>query len=124
MRIQNLDRICGFLLLGFLVLFFAGHFVFMSSPFVNLESWHAGAARLIYEGKPAEALRYFEQVGANPIGATALIRMAEAAIQVMGKGEKRQVPNVRNALATGAGGSQAPGITASFFNATVLGASK
>jgi len=71
MRIQNLDRICDFLLLGFLVLFLVGHFVFMSSPFVNLESWCAGAARLVYEGKPAEALRYLERTIANPIGAVA-----------------------------------------------------
>lgn len=40
----------------------------------------------------------------NCIGATALLRVAEAAIQVMGKGDKRQVPNVKNALATGFGG--------------------
>jgi len=40
----------------------------------------------------------------NPIGATALIRAAEAAIQVMGKGGKRQVPNVETALASGLGG--------------------
>ncbi len=41
----------------------------------------------------------------NCIGATAMIRVAEAAIQVMGKGGKRQVPNVKKALATGFGGS-------------------
>jgi acetyl-CoA C-acetyltransferase len=41
----------------------------------------------------------------NCIGATAMIRVAEAAIQVMGKGGKRQVPNVNRALATGFGGS-------------------
>lgn len=35
----------------------------------------------------------------NPIGASGLIRVAEAALQVMGKAEKRQVPNVRKALA-------------------------
>jgi len=40
----------------------------------------------------------------NPIGATGLIRIAEAALQVMGKADKRQVPNVRTALATGFGG--------------------
>jgi acetyl-CoA C-acetyltransferase len=40
----------------------------------------------------------------NCIGATALLRVAEAAIQVMGKGNKRQVPDVHNALATGFGG--------------------
>ena len=42
----------------------------------------------------------------NPIGATAMIRVAEAAIQIMGKGGARQVPKeVRNALSTGFGGS-------------------
>lgn len=56
----------------------------------------------------------------NPIGATALIRVAEAAIQVMGKGDKRQVPNVKNALATGLGGSPGPG-SASFGTAMILG---
>ncbi len=40
----------------------------------------------------------------NCIGATALLRVAEAAIQVMGKGGARQVPDVKTALATGFGG--------------------
>jgi acetyl-CoA C-acetyltransferase len=40
----------------------------------------------------------------NCIGATAMLRVAEAAIQVMGKGGERQVPNVTNAVATGFGG--------------------
>jgi len=40
----------------------------------------------------------------NCIGATALLRVAEAAIQVMGRGDRRQVPDVRTALATGFGG--------------------
>jgi len=40
----------------------------------------------------------------NPIGATALIRVAEAALQIMGKADKRQVPDVEKALATGFGG--------------------
>ena len=41
----------------------------------------------------------------NCIGATAMIRVAEAAIQVMGTGGKRQVDNVKTALATGYGGN-------------------
>ena len=41
----------------------------------------------------------------NCIGATAMIRVAEAAIQVMGTGDKRQVDNVNTALATGYGGN-------------------
>ncbi len=41
----------------------------------------------------------------NPIGATGLIRVAEAAIQIRGEGGDRQVPGVRTAMATGFGGS-------------------
>ena len=40
----------------------------------------------------------------NPIGATALVRVAEGALQVMGKADDRQVPNVENALCMGLGG--------------------
>jgi len=43
-------------------------------------------------------------ISTNCIGATALLRVAEAAIQVMGKGDKHQVPDVKTALATGFGG--------------------
>ncbi len=43
-------------------------------------------------------------ISTNCIGATALLRVAEAAIQIMGKGGQRQVPDVRTALATGFGG--------------------
>jgi acetyl-CoA C-acetyltransferase len=43
-------------------------------------------------------------ISTNCIGATALLRVAEAATQIMGKGGKRQVPDVKNALATGFGG--------------------
>ena len=43
-------------------------------------------------------------IAANPIGATGLIRCAEAAMQVMGKAEDRQVPDVELALSTGFGG--------------------
>lgn len=39
----------------------------------------------------------------NPIGATAMIRVGEAALQVMGKAGDRQVPDVRTALATAFG---------------------
>jgi acetyl-CoA C-acetyltransferase len=35
----------------------------------------------------------------NPIGASGLIRVAEAALQVMGKAERRQVPGAKKALA-------------------------
>ncbi len=43
-------------------------------------------------------------IACNPIGATGLIRCAEAALQVMGKAETRQVPDVNFALSTGFGG--------------------
>jgi acetyl-CoA C-acetyltransferase len=39
----------------------------------------------------------------NPIGASGTIRAAEAALQIHGKGGKRQVPDVNLALATGYG---------------------
>lgn len=41
----------------------------------------------------------------NPIGATALIRVAEAALQIRGQGGEHQVPGVKTALATGFGGN-------------------
>ena len=41
----------------------------------------------------------------NPIGATALVRFAEAAIQVMGRGGKRQVADAEVAMGMGFGGS-------------------
>jgi len=43
-------------------------------------------------------------ISTNCIGATGLIRIGEAALQVMGKAEKRQVPNARIAVASGFGG--------------------
>ncbi|MEW5737187.1 MAG: thiolase family protein [Thermodesulfobacteriota bacterium] len=43
-------------------------------------------------------------IACNPIGATGLIRCAEAAMQVMGKADKRQVPDVTRAVSTGFGG--------------------
>jgi acetyl-CoA C-acetyltransferase len=41
----------------------------------------------------------------NPIGATGLIRAAEVAIQIQGKGGKRQVPDVNLGVSTGFGGN-------------------
>jgi len=43
-------------------------------------------------------------ISTNCIGATALLRVAEAAIQIMGRGGARQVPDAHLALATGFGG--------------------
>lgn len=39
----------------------------------------------------------------NPVGASGVIRAAEAAIQIQGKGGKRQAPDVKTALVTGYG---------------------
>jgi acetyl-CoA C-acetyltransferase len=44
-------------------------------------------------------------ISTNPIGATALIRVAEAALQIQGQAGARQVAGARTALATGFGGS-------------------
>lgn len=52
----------------------------------------------------------------NPIGVTGLVRVADAALQVMGKAGEAQVSGVRNALATAVGGS------VQFVNCTILGA--
>lgn len=43
-------------------------------------------------------------LASNPIGATGLLRVAEAAMQIMGKAEKRQIPDVKLALCSGFGG--------------------
>jgi acetyl-CoA C-acetyltransferase len=50
----------------------------------------------------------------NPISVTAMVRLAEAALQVQGRAEARQVSDVATAVATGAGGSH------QFFNVAVL----
>jgi acetyl-CoA C-acetyltransferase len=52
----------------------------------------------------------------NPIGVTGLVRVADAALQIMGKAGKNQLPGVQNALSTAIGGS------VQFVNCTVLGA--
>ena len=43
-------------------------------------------------------------ISCNPIGATGLIRCCEAAMQVMGKADQHQVPDVNFAVSTGFGG--------------------
>jgi acetyl-CoA C-acetyltransferase len=53
----------------------------------------------------------------NPIGATGLVRVAEAALQVMGKAGERQVSGARTALATACGGIN------QFYTVTILGRS-
>lgn len=51
----------------------------------------------------------------NPIGVTGLVRVADAALQVMGEAGAMQVAGARNAVATAIGGST------QFFTCTVLG---
>jgi acetyl-CoA C-acetyltransferase len=53
----------------------------------------------------------------NPVGATALVRLAECAIQVMGTAGDHQVPGAATAIATGQGGST------QFSTCTVLASS-
>lgn len=43
--------------------------------------------------------------GANPVSATAMVRIAECALQVRGMAGERQVADVARALATGQGGA-------------------
>lgn len=50
----------------------------------------------------------------NPISVTAMVRVAEAALQVQGRAGEHQVAKANTAVATGAGGSH------QFFNVTVL----
>ena len=56
----------------------------------------------------------------NTIGCAGMARFAEAAIQVMGKGGARQVPNVKNALATAGGGLFGTGRMTAFFLDTII----
>jgi acetyl-CoA C-acetyltransferase len=42
---------------------------------------------------------------ANPVSATALIRVAECALQVRGRAGRRQRDGIRRAVATGQGGA-------------------
>src|SRR5256885_14294863 len=69
-----------------------------------------GGGRFIDEGVPEldGALPVNPSGGvlsANPVGATALIRVAEASLQVMDEAGEHQIPNVRTALASGYGGN-------------------
>lgn len=57
----------GRLILALMAFFLIGHFIFLSAPFVNLESWYAGAAEMISKGKISESIQYLEKAIANPI---------------------------------------------------------
>jgi acetyl-CoA C-acetyltransferase len=57
-------------------------------------------------------------LSSNPIGASGLIRFAEAAIQVMGKGGDHQVPGARKALGHAYGGGS------QYYSMWVVGSDK
>ena len=69
-RMKNRETQFALLLVGFFLL---GHLVFLAAPFVNLESWYANTAHLIFQGNLDGALRCYEQVIANPILAVVAI---------------------------------------------------
>jgi acetyl-CoA C-acetyltransferase len=101
----------------------------IQAPFASSEAMAYSALGL---APPEEGPRFAEAViegragivinpsggpqAANPVSATALIRIAEAALQVRGKAGRRQVDGIRRAVATGQGGAT------QFSTAVVLGA--
>jgi acetyl-CoA C-acetyltransferase len=98
------------------------------APFSNIELHAIEAARLCDKGQAGRLLEKGEfHLGArqpvnpsggvlctNPIAVTAMVRVAEAALQVMGQAGERQVEGARTALATGIGGDH------QFYGAMVL----
>ena len=98
------------------------------APFSNIELHAIEAARLCDKGQAGRLLEKGEfHLGsrqpvnpsggvlcANPIAVTAMVRVAEAALQVMGHAGERQVAGARTALATGIGGDH------QFYGAMVL----
>lgn len=102
------------------------------APFSNTEYHAIDAAGFFPKGESLRRMEdgFFDMEGelpinpsggtlcSNPIAVTAMVRVAEAALQVMGQADQRQVPDVRRALATGNGGDH------QFFGAVVLGSDK
>ena len=102
------------------------------APFSNTEYHAIDAAGFFPKGESLRRMEdgFFDMEGelpinpsggtlcSNPIAVTAMVRVAEAALQVMGQAGQRQVPDVRRALATGNGGDH------QFFGAVVLGSDK
>jgi len=98
------------------------------APFSNIELHAIEAAGLCDKGQAGRLLEKGEfHLGsrqpvnpsggvlcANPIAVTAMVRVAEAALQVMGRAGARQVEGARTALATGIGGDH------QFYGAMVL----
>ena len=102
------------------------------APFSNTEYHAIDAAGFFPKGESLRRMEdgFFDMEGelpinpsggtlcSNPIAVTAMVRVAEAALQVMGQAGQGQVPDVRRALATGNGGDH------QFFGAVVLGNDK
>jgi acetyl-CoA C-acetyltransferase len=80
----------------------------MTYPALGLCDPHEGPKFVERQGEDHE-LPFFNPSGGpqagNPVSATALVRIAEAALQVRGTAGERQQPDVRRALATGQGGA-------------------
>lgn len=99
------------------------------APFSNIELHAIEAAGLCAKGQAGRLIEQGEfRLGgrqpvnpsggvlcANPIAVTAMVRVAEAALQVRGRAGERQVEGARTALATGIGGDH------QFYGAMVLG---
>lgn len=100
------------------------------APFSSVEMMMYSALGLVEKGGESVAVREgrFEFKGAqpvcpsggcqtsNPIGASGLIRVAEAVLQVSGRALDHQVPNARRALATSTGGAS------QYFSTVIVGA--
>jgi len=98
------------------------------APFSNIELHAIEAAKFCDKGQAGRLLEKGEfHLGsplpvnasggvlcANPIAVTAMVRVAEAALQVRGRAGERQVEGARTALATGIGGDH------QFYGAMVL----
>lgn len=101
------------------------------APFSSLEMMMYAPLGLLDAGEERKAVEegWFGPTGrqrvcpsggcqtSNPIGATGLIRVAEAALQVSGQAGQYQAPKVRSAIATSTGGAS------QYFSVVVLGES-
>ena len=99
------------------------------APFSNTEYHAIDAAGLCSRGESLRLMEegYFDLNGpkpvnpsggtlcTNPIAVTAMVRVGEAALQVMGKAAEKQVKGVKTAIASGNGGDH------EFFGTVVLG---
>lgn len=80
----------------------------MTYPALGLIDAHEGPAFVEAQGSDPTIPMFNPSGGpqaANPVSATALVRIAEGALQVRGRAGERQVGDVRRAVATGQGGA-------------------